>query len=246
MRLMVLVTLGICWVPAAEAWQENEPVQTETPVTVQPVSRLEQDWWAERHELKLQAKQEMESVDLVLIGDSITHSWETTGREIWEKSFPDVATLNLGFSGDRTEHVLWRLANGQVDDIQPQAVMLLIGTNNTGHHLHDPADIAAGITAIVEDLQTRLPETQIVVLALFPYDRDPESPRRKNNQAVNTLIDDLHDGERVHYLDICAKFFNEDGEMTEEITPDFLHLSPAGYQIWADAVKPKLMEVLER
>ncbi|MGI9518955.1 MAG: GDSL-type esterase/lipase family protein [Pirellulaceae bacterium] len=246
MRVTLLVLFSsICFVPLADAWQENESVQTETPVTVQPVSRLEEDWWAERHEEKLQAKQQMESVDLVLIGDSITHSWETTGQQVWKKSFPDVATLNLGFSGDRTEHVLWRFANGQIDDIEPKAVMLLIGTNNTGHHLHDPADIAAGIKAIIEDLNTRLPNTQILLLAVFPYDQDPQSPRRKNNEAVNVLIAELHDGERVHYLDICEKFFDEDGEMTKEITPDFLHLSPAGYQIWADAVKPRLMELLE-
>ncbi len=247
MRTMVLLVFSyMCFVPTADAWQENESVQTEAPVTVQPVSRLEESWWAERHQAKLDARDQMESVDLVLIGDSITHSWETTGQDVWRNSYPDVATLNLGFSGDRTEHVLWRLENGELDGVQPKAVMLLIGTNNTGHHLHDPTDIAAGVKAIVEDLKTRLPESRVLLLAVFPCDKDPQSPRRKNNEAVNELICDLHDGQCVHYVDICERFFNEDGEMTEEITPDYLHLSPAGYQIWADAVKPTLMEVLGR
>lgn len=203
-------------------------------------------WWKNRHELRMKEKESIGEMDLLLVGDSITQGWETTGKPVQEKAFGNLDLFNLGFSGDRTEHVIWRLQNGQVDGLKPAVTMVLIGTNNTGHNLDKPDDIAAGVKAIVDELRTRLPETKILLLAVFPYDEDPDSPRRKNNNAINDLIKNLNDDQAVHYLDICDMFFDEAGKMTREITPDFLHLSQAGYQIWADGVDAKIRQLMKQ
>ena len=93
----------------------------------------ERDWWLPRHEEKLARKSKMEKVDIVMLGDSITHGWEKKGKSVFKKRFKGLQVLNLGYSSDRTEHVLWRLRNGEVEGISPKVVMLMIGTNNTGH-----------------------------------------------------------------------------------------------------------------
>ena len=121
--------------------------------------------------------------------------------------------------------------------------MLLIGTNNTGHKLDKPEHIAEGIQRILGELKTRLPESKIMLLALFPYDKDPASPRRKNNNAVNEIIQRYDDGKQVFFVDINDSLFDAEGNMTKEITPDFLHLSPKGYAIWANQVNGKVREL---
>ena len=213
--------------------------------TTKPIDRKDK-WWVDRHAAKLSLRDSMKTIDLVLLGDSITHSWESeAAAKVWKSSFGDLATLNIGFSGDRTEHVLWRLQNGAVDDISPKAVMIMIGTNNTGHDLDAPEDIADGVKAIVGELRQRLPESKLLLLGVFPCNKSSESKQRINNLQVNEIIKDYADDESVFYMDIGKAFFDESGEMTKKITPDFLHLSPAGYQIWADSVKAKLDELLK-
>ena len=180
-----------------------------------------------------------DGVDVLFLGDSITAGWRGA-KEVWDKAFGAYKTANFGIGGDRTQHVLWRITNGELDGIKPKAVVLMIGTNNSGS---DDADgIAKGVTAIVKAIHAKSPATKVLLLAVFPRGEKPNAQREKLAK-VNATIAKLHDGKSVHYLDIGAKFLKDDGTLTKDIMPDFLHLSKAGYQIWADAITPKLAEL---
>jgi lysophospholipase L1-like esterase len=182
---------------------------------------------------------------LVFLGDSITAGW---GRqtEIWDKAFGKYQPANFGIGGDRTQHVLWRIENGELDGIKPKAAVIMIGTNNSGQD--DAPGIARGVTKIVEFIRKKTPNTKILLLAVFPRGDRPEGNLGAANEKlkqVNATIAKLHDGKHVHYLDIGAKFVPGAGPISKDVMPDFLHLSAAGYQIWADAITPKLAELMK-
>ncbi|MEW6303490.1 MAG: platelet-activating factor acetylhydrolase IB subunit [Verrucomicrobiota bacterium] len=178
---------------------------------------------------------------LVFLGDSITAGWNGK-KDIWEKAFGAYKPANFGIGGDRTQHVLWRIENGELDGIKPKAAVVMIGTNNSGT---DPAEgIASGVKKIVETIRQKTPGTKILLLAVFPRGEKP-NPTREKLKQVNSIIAKLHDGKNVHYLDIGDKFLQPDGTLTKDIMPDFLHLSAQGYQIWADAIAPKLAELMK-
>jgi len=183
------------------------------------------------------------TAQLVFLGDSITAGWGGK-KEIWDKAFGAYKPANFGIGGDRTQHVLWRITHGELDGIKPKAVVLMIGTNNSGS---DPAEgIAKGVTAIVETIRAKQPQAKILLLAVFPRgEKASPNPGREKLAKVNEIIAKLHDGQNIHFLDIGAKFLQPDGSLTKEIMPDFLHLSAQGYQIWADAISPKLAELMK-
>lgn len=183
------------------------------------------------------------TAQLVFLGDSITAGWNGK-KEIWDKAFGAYKPANFGIGGDRTQHVLWRITHGELDGIKPKAVVLMIGTNNSGS---DPAEgIAKGVTAIVETIRAKQPQAKILLLAVFPRGEKPSpNPGREKLAKVNEIIAKLDDGKNIHFLDIGAKFLQPDGSISKEIMPDFLHLSAAGYQIWADAISPKLAELMK-
>jgi lysophospholipase L1-like esterase len=207
------------------------------PTTVSPSPRTD-GWWTKLHDSFLdQAKKG--DIDLLFLGDSITQGWNN--NETWKKHYTPRKAANFGIGGDGTQHVLWRVENGEVDGIKPRAVVLMIGTNNAGNSSAD--EIAAGVKAIVEQLRKRLPETKILLLGVFPRSQKPDEVRAKLKN-VNEQIAKLNDGEKIHYLDIGSKFLQEDGTISAEIMPDFLHLSPKGYELWADAIEPSLKKLL--
>jgi len=182
--------------------------------------------------------------DFLLMGDSITDGWNGK-KPIYEKAFGAYKPLNFGIGGDRTQHVLWRMENGEFDGIKPKVMMLMIGTNNTGG---DTAEaIAKGITAIVELTRKKSPTTKVLLLAVFPRGASAtNNPARVKIKAINEIIAKLDDGGKtVKFLDIGDKFLEKDGTLTKEIMPDFLHLSNKGYEIWAEAVGPTLKEMME-
>ncbi|MBX3448846.1 MAG: GDSL family lipase [Planctomycetaceae bacterium] len=202
---------------------------------IKPVPR--EGGWMARHE-SFNKRVAEGNVDLLLIGDSITQGWEGAGKDVWAKYYTPRHAVNLGIGGDRTQHVLWRLDNGNIKGIHPKAAVLMIGTNNSGSNT--PEQIAEGITAIVQKLRKDLPETKILLLAVFPRGADKSDPRRQVNEATNAIVSKLDDGKMVYYLDIGPAFLADDGTLSKEIMPDLLHLSPKGYQIWAEAIEPKL------
>lgn len=184
---------------------------------------------------------------LVFLGDSITAGWGSK-KDIWDKAFGQYTPANFGIGGDRTQHVLWRIENGELETIKPKAVVIMIGTNNSGS---DPAEgIAKGVTKIVETVRAKQPQAKILLLAVFPRGEKASTPEKPNMgrdklKQVNAIIAKLDDGKNIHFLDIGDKFLQPDGSLTKEIMPDFLHLSAAGYQIWADAITPKLAELMK-
>jgi lysophospholipase L1-like esterase len=208
--------------------------------TVIPVPRKDA-WWMQRQE-KMNAEVAKGGVELLMIGDSITHSWEGPGRKVWQKYYGNRHAVNLGIGGDRTQHVLWRLEHGNLDGIHPKLAVLMIGTNNSGSNT--PEQIADGVRAIVEKLRSTTPSTKVLVLAIFPRGPNPEFPQRKVNEAANERIAKLADNEHVFYLDINKKFLTDNGTLTKDIMPDLLHPNAKGYEIWASAMEPTVARLL--
>ena len=164
-----------------------------------------QEWWPKRHQEKLDQIANDPAVELVMLGDSITHGWEGAGKPVFEEFFGKYNTLNIGFSGDRTEHVLWRLQHGAVEGISPKVLVMMIGTNNTGHRQDAPEHTALGISLILSELQKRLPETQILMLGIFPRDAETTGPLRQINDKINQILSRMEDGHQVHYLNINVR-----------------------------------------
>jgi lysophospholipase L1-like esterase len=186
-------------------------------------------------------------IGLLFMGDSITDFWMGRGAKVWAKEYGKFDPADFGVSGDRTEHVLWRIENGELDGISPKVVVLMIGTNN----INSSADkIIAGDTKIVEEIHAKLPETKLLLLGIFPRGVDPKKSRgvaatREKISTVNAALAKLDDGAKTRYLDIGDKFLTPDGVLTPEVMPDGLHPSANGYQIWADAMRPLLEEMMQ-
>jgi N-acetylglucosamine-6-sulfatase len=208
-----------------------------------PLHRLAEPWWRERFLAKSAAVQEMKEARVVFLGDSITQGWEGPGRAAWEKHFARLDAVNWGYSGDRTEHLIWRIQNGDIQRLSPEAVVLLIGTNNTGHKQAPASETVAGIRKVVDDLAWKWPEAQIVLMSVFPRAATADDPLRQLNDDVNEGLAALADGRRVHLLDLNTRFVDSDGNLNKDLLPDLLHLSPAAYEIWATALAAKLEEM---
>lgn len=207
---------------------------------IKPVPRS--GGWMTRHE-SFNKRVAQGKVDLVFIGDSITQGWEGSGKDVWAKYYANRNTVNLGIGGDRTQHVIWRLDNGNLKNIMPKAAVIMIGTNNSGSNTS--AEIADGVKVIVEQIRKMSPKTKILVLGVFPRGTNNDDARRKVNQGANAIFKNLADSKHVHYLDIGKHFLTDDGTLTREIMPDLLHLSPKGYLIWAESIEKPLADLLD-
>ena len=189
--------------------------------------------------------------DIVFLGDSITHGWETRGAEVWAKNFAEgpYKALNCGFSGDRTEHVLWRLDHGQLADLKPRVFVLMIGTNNTGHRdveTEPPTDTILGIQAVLGRLEQSYPEAKVILHPIFPRGATTNDPLRVRNDLVNREIRTFTDGKRVLWCDFNSRLLTPDGVLETSMAKDLLHPGATGYEIWAEALKPYLDYALGR
>jgi lysophospholipase L1-like esterase len=206
------------------------------------------DWWMPRHEEKLaeiaRRKAAGEPTDLVFIGDSITHNWEQHNKPLWGEFWGKYHALNLGYGGDRTENVLWRLQHGEIDGIAPKVAVMMIGTNNTGHRHEEPELIYAGIKRDIQEIQKHLPHTKVLLLAIFPRGEKPDDGQRINNEKVNALLPKLADGKRVFFLNINKAFLAPDGTLSKDIMPDLLHPNGEGYKIWQREMQPTLDKLM--
>ncbi|MES2706451.1 MAG: platelet-activating factor acetylhydrolase IB subunit [Verrucomicrobiota bacterium] len=242
----ILLSLACLLAPALSQAQNPAPV----PATTATIKALTPEPRAEagnkaRHERFNEISRKGEA-QLVFLGDSITQGWEGAGRDQWEKNWAPLKAANFGIGGDRTEHVLWRLDNGNYDGLKPKLTVLMIGTNNTGHRMDPAADTAAGVKAIVEKLRAKQPQMKILVLGVFPRGEKPDDKMRVRTTEINGLISKLADGKDVFYLDLASTFVPTDGILNREIMPDFLHLSPKGYELWAAAIEPKVKELMAK
>jgi lysophospholipase L1-like esterase len=206
---------------------------------------------APQFQAKHQANREVArqgDAELLFMGDSITDFWRNAdgpfaGKPVLDKHFGHWKVANFGIAGDTTQGVLYRLQNGEGQGFSPRAVMLMIGTNNTARNT--AAEIAEGIGAVVLELQRDFPQAKILLLGVFPRGR-PGDPVRATIAEINRTIAKLHDGERVHYLDIGAQFLAPDGTIPADVMSDLLHPGPKGYEIWAQAVKEPLTALMAK
>ena len=181
--------------------------------------------------------------DVIFIGDSITQGWEGSGKEIWAKYYAPRHAINLGIGSDHTQHVLWRFDHGNLDGLQPKVAVVLIGVNNLPVETNTPRMVLAGVTAVVRRLREKLPETKILLLGIFPF-REDFNPQRAKGLQVNQALRKLDDGRWIHFLDFGHIFIELDGSIAKTMMPDFVHLTPNGYRLWAEAMEPKLAELL--
>ena len=245
-----IVALGLAgWLVAgaAHAGEKKKDVSGKNPATT-PAPR-EKGWMARHDKFVEIAKRG--GVDVLFLGDSITDAWggeghgaKSNGTKEFEKRFVPLKAANFGIGGDRTQHVLWRIQHGELEGIQPKVVMLMIGTNNVNSD--SPAQIADGITAIIKTIHKKSPATKVLLLAVFPRGEKADNPARAKIAKINETISKLDKLDYVKYLDIGSKFTKEGGTLTKDIMYDYLHLTPQGYAIWADAVEPTIREMLAR
>lgn len=180
---------------------------------------------------------------VIFIGDSITQGWEGDGKDVWARYYAQRDAINLGIGGDRTQHVLWRLDNGNLNGISPKAAVVMIGTNNSNGEDNSPGQIVDGVRAIIDKLRAKLPETKILLLAIFPRAENFSVQRGKLAQ-INQVLRRVADEKNVFWIDFGHKFLNDDGTMPRELMPDYLHLSPKGYAIWAESIEEPLARIL--
>ncbi|TYP76569.1 GDSL-type esterase/lipase family protein [Paenibacillus methanolicus] len=215
-----------------------------------PVSKLEEDnydWW-ERHERILQEQARI-NPEIVLIGDSITHFWpQTIGVEgsesSWDAAFAPYRVLNMGFGWDRTQNVLWRLDHGEMSGLAPKTIVILIGTNNTSEtanaRANRPDEIAEGLRAICDRVESLVPGVKIIIMAVFPREQHPDHPRRRLIADINVRYAALALERGYEFVDIGPRLLEPDGTLSAETAPDFCHLTERGYRFWADALRPLL------
>ena len=185
------------------------------------------------------------NIDLLLHGDSITDWWVQgdANKAMFDKYFGHVRTANFAIAGDTTQGVLWGLRNGEGQGFQPKAIMLMIGTNNMG--TNTPPEIAEGVGAVVLEMRQDFPDAKILLLGIFPRG-NPGDPIRARVAETNAIIARLHDGAHVFYLDIGARFLDDQGVfLPEAFRPDLLHPQALGYDLWGQAVQATLTELLK-
>lgn len=176
--------------------------------------------------------------DILFAGNSLVQGWNSRGRYIWDRCYEPRKAAQIGYVADKTQHLLWRIENGEIDGISPKVVILLIGTNN--QRSDSPRHIFRGIKSVINEIERRLPESQIIVMTMLPC-RKKGHPFRNKIEAANTLLRryvQRHD--ELLLLDLWNSYLEEDGTLNKGIGPDTIHLTKEGYLIWHEALIPLL------
>lgn len=194
-----------------------------------------------------QAKRmEQGNVDLLMIGDSITHFWENAGKEVWQKYYANRNAMNFGISADRTGHLLWRIHHSPMNKISPKMAVIMIGTNNVGHKKSTSAQTVEGIKLVVSDLQKLYPKMKILLLEVFPRDASPHGYFRQKVNEINEGLRQYYvNVQNVELFNVGDLFLDKDGNLPKDLMPDYLHPNAKGYEIWAKAIEPKIKAVLD-
>lgn len=236
--MVALLAVGIL---AGRISAEEKPL----PRTLVPAHKMEHAWWKARHEAN-KARIAQGDVDLLLIGDSITHGWDGAGKAVEAYYYGDRKHVNMGFGGDQTQHVLWRLNDAPMDKIEPKVAMLLIGINSLwGDWENCSENVALGIQACVDKLQSLYPNIQIVVLNIFPALEKADNPIRGRLGKANAMLPEIFkDYKNVTLLDINSLWLDEKGDIPKALMPDFVHPNEAGYKLWGAEVEPVISKLL--
>ncbi len=228
----------LCLAPACAAISLASPHSA-----IDPQPRTDGPWQERQKLLNQRAAEAGSKAQVVFIGDSITQGWEGAGKDVWTRYYAHRNAVNLGIGGDRTQHVLWRLENGNLQGLKPKAVVLMIGTNNSNGEDNTVEQIADGVAAIVSRLRTALPDARILLVSIFPRSENP-SPHRGKVLMVNQVIRNLADETRVFWIDFGHRFLDSRGIIPREMMPDYLHLTPQAYALWAESIEPRLSTIL--
>jgi lysophospholipase L1-like esterase len=236
-------------IASASAQSRQVPIQK----AYEPAPRTDQNSMLAHAELLQKAKQGR--IDIYFAGDSITRRWGTSDEQYshflsnWRENFFGWNAADFGWGGDMTQHILWRLNNGELDGVNPKIIVLLAGTNNVGNRSpqgsHDERfyEIPRGIKAILQKLRQKAPRATIILMGIFP--RNDNISVMEIINRVNLQISKLADGKKIRYLNINHKLADKDGKLFEGMTiQDGLHLDLQGYQVWADALKPIFRKIL--
>ena len=237
--LVMAVLLVGC---ASQQHQTFKSIEGLTHSAVTPAARETVTWWMPRHNA-VNARLTQGNVDLFWIGDSITHGWENAGKEYWDNYYARRNAVNMGFSGDRTQHVLWRLDHSNLENVSPKLSIIMIGTNNSNRNDNTAGEIGDGIIAICARLSKQFPDMKILLLAIFPRGVGP-SPQREKNAAASMVASRLADGKSIYYLDINQNFLTADRILPKSIMPDLLHPNQEGYRIWAETIEPTVARLM--
>jgi lysophospholipase L1-like esterase len=230
------------------AWANRLLHHTPPPVPAdQPRMRADRNSHIAHQQLVAKAKSG--GIDVYFLGDSITRRWGALDYPEflahWKKTFHGWNAGNFGWGGDRTENILWRLENGELDDVNPKAIVILAGTNNVGREAGDDAtvaDVTRGLAAIVETCRRKTPAATIVLTAIFPRNDSPAF--MPTLSRINANLAKLADAKQVLFLDVNAKLADEKGTLREGMMVDGLHPTLKGYEVWAEGLRPILTELL--
>ena len=200
--------------------------------------------WMDRHNRLLDVVQRSPDAKLVFVGDSITQNWNSRGYDVWMERYTKLHAINLGVSGDRTENILWRMQHGELEGLDPAVIVVMAGTNNI--HRDSAEEIAEGVEAIVMEVQEHCPDSQILLMGIFPRSSNPNAMERVKIRKVNAIISEMAVDSQVDFLDIGELLLKPDGTMDRELFPDSLHPLAPGYVTWADAIAPIIDPLIEQ
>ena len=259
---MAAAVFALCACPAfAKDAAADKGKSAKPPVEVTAVSHMESRtkdktrdpglfgdyWWANRF---LSRSREIEkvkgkTVDVVMLGDSIIHFWEWKHPQSWAKFTTGRTALNLGYGGDKTEQVIWRINHGELDGYTAKCVVLMIGTNNNSGEKTNPDNVALGVEKIISLIRERQPGAKIVLHPIFPRGNSAQSTRhasaRARNDRTNELLKKFADADgRLIWIDFNSRLVDETGWVPKSIMADEIHPSDAGYDIWMEALAPVL------
>jgi beta-glucosidase len=248
--VVLVTTAPVVSVSVVNAEDQVKPAHPSTAPQVRLAS-----WWFTRHAEKIAEieaandPKNKKTIELLMVGDSITNNFDKggPGESVWKQKFVPLNALNLGFGGDRTNHVLWRLDHLPPLKTPPKAASLMIGTNNICWGSDQPKQAADGVQAIARKLNQMYPEMKILVLGVFPRRQTSDHPHRKQIIELNSYLPDLlNDIPNVTYKDIGQRFLDENGFLSKEMMPDTTHPSKKGHEIWANAIVPLLVEMMDK
>ncbi len=219
----------------------------ENDQALKPVDRLNIEWWKDRHQEKIKAPPI--NPQLVLLGNSILHTLEYSDRnEVWKEYLHKHRALNLGYSGDRTENLIWRIENGELDQSKPKVVLLLIGTNNTdGNHfisITQPKELQEAIWKITRIIRNKLPDTKILLLGIFPYGYKANYRDNINKETNKFLSEFPVKDKNIYYKDIGEIFLDDTGKIDKNLMPDYLHPNAKGHLLMFKTLDPFIEELM--
>ena len=233
---LLLTALGACAIANAQP-ESTIPAQG----TANGKKEDPQSWWRGNCERIDKDIKKMEGkIDVAFVGDSITARWGN--GENWQKHWGKYRAVNMGIGGDRTQNVLWRLQNGDLDGYEAKLFVVMIGTNNLWGKTASPEEAAAGVKAVLDLIQSKQPKAKILLMSILPTGEKP-NPGRDLRAETNKLISKFAGGP-IEYVDIWDKYLDANDMVSKEVMHDFLHLGGKGYDIWAEAISAKVKEIV--